>query len=163
MPDVPSMILTSTDISAGDRLGQHFVHTRAGGDDLSPQLAWSGFPAETQGFAVTCFDPDAPTGNGFWHWVVVNLPPDVTELPAGAGAASALPKGASHVRNDFGNKQYDGAAPPRGDAHRYVFTVHALDVDHLDVPDSASAAQVGYDLPNHALARGVLQTTYQAA
>ncbi|MGA8622490.1 MAG: YbhB/YbcL family Raf kinase inhibitor-like protein [Candidatus Sulfotelmatobacter sp.] len=106
-----------------------FAHSSLGGKDISPELHWSSFPVETIGFAVTCFDPDAPTGSGWWHWVLVGLPPNITELARGAGLGSGLPEGAFHVRNDYGERAYGGAAPPKGNRpHRYVFAVHALDV-----------------------------------
>jgi Raf kinase inhibitor-like YbhB/YbcL family protein len=119
--------------------------------DISPELHWSGFPQETRGFAVTCFDPDAPTGSGFWHWVLVGLPASVTELPRGAG--SPLPKGAFHERNDFGERGYGGAAPKGDRPHRYVFAVHAIDVQRLDVTEGAASALVGFKLTLHTLAR----------
>lgn len=162
LPAKPSFNLTSSDIVDGRILDQRFAHTSVGGDNLSPQLTWMGFPAETRGFVVTCYDPDAPTSSGFWHWVLVNLPVDTTALPTGAGSPQALPPGAFHVRNDLGNKQYDGAAPPQGDMiHRYVFTVHAIDVDALGVDDSVTPAVVGFNLAFHTLARAVLRPTYQ--
>jgi hypothetical protein len=140
-----------------------FAHPAVGGQNLSPQLAWSGFPAETRSFAVTCYDPDAPTGSGFWHWVLVNVPASVTELPRGAGSTSSagLP-GAFSVRNDYGESTYGGSAPPAGDRpHRYVFAVHALDVEKLDVTPDTSAAAVGFNLTFHTLARAVIRPTYQ--
>lgn len=109
---------------------------------------------------MTCYDPDAPTGSGFWHWVLVNLPASVTELPTGAKEADL--GGAFSVRNDYGDTGYGGAAPPPGDRpHRYVFAVHALDVERLDVGPTASPAYVGFNLAFHTLARAVIRPTYQ--
>jgi Raf kinase inhibitor-like YbhB/YbcL family protein len=162
LPAKPWFSLESADIADGAPLALTFVHDSAGGENLSPQLRWSGFPSQTRSFAVTCYDPDAPTQSGFWHWVLVNLPADVTELGRGAGRPAGLPAGAFHVRGDFGTKAYAGAAPPPGDrVHRYVFAVHALDVDKLDLDDSVSPAIVGFNLAFHTLARGVLRPTYQ--
>jgi len=162
LPQVPSFALESDDVKDGERLGAAFVHTSAGGENASPQLRWSGFPQETRGFAVTCYDPDAPTGSGFWHWVLANLPASVSELPRGAGGGAPLPGGAFHVRNDFSEAGYGGAAPPPGDrVHRYVFAVHAIDVDQLELTPEASAAYVGFNLTFHVLARATLRPTYQ--
>ncbi len=163
LPQVPSFTLESDDVTDGQPLGRPFAHGSAGGDNLSPQLRWSGFPADTRGFVVTVYDPDAPTGRGFWHWVLVNLPASTTELPRGAGSATgSLPHGAFHVRNDFGERAYGGAAPPPGDrAHRYVFAVHALDTDALALSEEASPAAVGFNVTFHALARATLRATYK--
>jgi Raf kinase inhibitor-like YbhB/YbcL family protein len=159
LPTVGRFTLTSVDISDGDPLDELFTHAGVGGKNLSPQLAWSGFPVDTRSFVVTCFDPDAPTGSGFWHWVVVNLPSTVTELERGA---DPLPTGAFCVRNDYGDASYGGAAPPPGDrAHRYVFAVHALDVDALELSPDATPAYVGFNLTFHTLARAVLRPTFQ--
>ncbi|GAA2577899.1 YbhB/YbcL family Raf kinase inhibitor-like protein [Winogradskya consettensis] len=159
LPPVPSFSVTSTDVTDGQRLDELYTHTSAGGKNLSPQLAWSGFPAATRGFVVTCFDPDAPTGSGFWHWVVVNLPVSVTELPRGV---DPLPEGAFTIRTDFGENGYGGAAPPPGDRpHRYVFAVHALDVDRLEVGEDATPAYVGFNLAFHTLARATIRPVYQ--
>jgi Raf kinase inhibitor-like YbhB/YbcL family protein len=158
LPAVPSFTVTSADVTDGQQLDELFVHTRCG-ENLSPHLAWSGFPQETRGFVVTCFDPDAPTGSGFWHWSLVNLPVSVTELQRGL---DPLPEGAFCVRNDYGEAGYGGAAPPPGDRpHRYVFAVHALDVDRLDVPTSATPAYVGFNLAFHTLARATIRPTFQ--
>ena len=159
LPPVPSFTVTSTDVTDGQPLDELFAHTSVGGKNVSPQLAWSGFPDETRGFVVTCFDPDAPTGSGFWHWVLVNLPASVTELDRDA---DPLPADAFTVRNDYGSSGYGGAAPPPGDRpHRYVFAVHALDVDRLEVGAEATPAYVGFNLAFHTLARATLRATYQ--
>ncbi len=160
LPTVPSLAVASDQLAAGETMPVTCRHSDlgVGGKNLSPHLEWSGFPAETRGFAVTCYDPDAPTGSGFWHWIVIDIPADVTSLPLGAGADdSSLPCGARHGRNDFGTYSYGGAAPPPGDTpHRYVFAVHALDTEKLDVPSEASPAFVGFNLTSHTLARGLV-------
>ncbi|GAA1701475.1 YbhB/YbcL family Raf kinase inhibitor-like protein [Kribbella sp. NPDC056951] len=161
LPEVGGFTLTSTDVTEGKQLSDAQVFAAG---NTSPQLSWSGFPAETKGFVVTCFDPDAPIVSGFWHWVLVNLPADVTSLETGAGSTDRLPNGAFHVRNDFGTKNYGGAAPPAGDQnHRYYFVVHALDIEALDVDDEATPAVVGFNLAFHTLARAILTPTYQTA
>ena len=164
LPAVPTMTVSSTSIQNSSRLPQAHVFDGWGltGGNLSPQLSWSGAPEATKGYAVTCFDPDAPTPSGFWHWLLVGIPADVTSLDAGAGTADAAPKGAFHMANDFGDKKYDGAAPPAGDRnHRYLFAVHALDTDDLGVDDSASAAVTAFNLGFHTLARGVITAAYR--
>lgn len=162
LPAKPSFSLESADLTDGAPLPDAFAHGSVGGQNQSPQLSWSGFPQETKAFVLTCFDPDAPTMSGFWHWVLVNLPASTTELPRGAGASGELPGGAFHVRNDYGEKAYGGAAPPAGDRdHRYFFTVHAIDVDALEVNDSVAPAVVGFNLAFHTLARATLRATYR--
>ncbi len=162
LPPVGSFELASDDVSEGSTLDPTFIHPSAGGQNQSPQLRWSGYPEATAGFAVTCFDPDAPTGSGFWHWVLVGLPASVTDLPRGAGSGQGLVAGAFHVRNDFGERAYGGAAPPPGDrVHRYIFAVHALDVPRLEgVTEDATPAFVGFNLTFHTLARGTLTAHY---
>lgn len=160
LPTVGAFTLTSTDVRNGEPMEAAYAHGSVGGDNVSPQLSWSGFPAGTKGFVVTCFDPDAPTGSGFWHWVLVNLPATVTELPRGVAEGDL--GGAFSVRNDYGQHGYGGAAPPAGDRpHRYLFAVHALDVETLDVSPDASPAYVGFNLAFHTVARAVIRPTYQ--
>ena len=166
LPEVPSFTVTSADVADGGVLDRPQVSglMGAGGEDRSPQLSWSGFPAGTQGFAVTVYDPDAPTGSGFWHWGVADLPASVTSLPAGAGTpgSAELPAGAVTVRNDAGMAGYIGAAPPAGHGpHRYVIAVHAVDVPSLGVGADASPAYVGFNLFSHTLARAVMVATYE--
>ena len=166
LPAVPTLTVSSTSIRHNNRLPEAHVFDGWGltGGNLSPQLSWSGAPDGTKGYAVTCFDPDAPTPSGFWHWLLVGIPADVTGLDAGAGTADTAPTGAFPVANDFGDKRYDGAAPPAGDRnHRYLFAVHALDTDDLGLDDTASAAVTAFTLGFHTLARGVISATYSVA
>jgi Raf kinase inhibitor-like YbhB/YbcL family protein len=165
LPEVPSFTITSESLADGDVLPMPQVSgvMGAGGEDRSPQLSWSGFPEGTRSFAVTVYDPDAPTGSGFWHWAVANIPASVTQLDAGAGdrSGSALPEGAVQLRNDAGFPGYVGAAPPAGDGpHRYFVAVHAVDTDTLDVDADASPAVLGFNLFSHTLARATLVGTY---
>ncbi len=144
--------VTSDSFKDGDYLAREHILSEdfgfgCAGGNQSPHLAWSGVPEGTKSFAVTCYDPDAPTGSGFWHWLVVNIPPDVRELPLGAGSqAGKLPKGALMTRTDFGKPGYGGPCPPEGDhPHRYFFTVFAVR-EMLDVQADTSAAVVGFNL-----------------
>jgi Raf kinase inhibitor-like YbhB/YbcL family protein len=153
--------VVSDDVQDGARLKDDQVYAAG---NTSPHLAWSGFPAETRSFAVTCYDPDAPTGSGFWHWVLFDIPASVTELPAGAGSGemAGLPEGAVHVRNDYGTRDFGGAAPPPGDGpHRYVFTVYAVDTEHLGPDADATPAQVGFMLRFHTIGRGQVIGEYE--
>jgi len=144
-----AMKLESPDLKPNATMDKKFEFNGFGcaGENKSPALKWSGAPKDTKSFAVSVYDPDAPTGSGWWHWYVINIPADTTELPANAGAAGGanLPKGASMVKSDFGSAAWGGACPPPGDKpHRYVFTVYALKTDKLDIPADASAALAGY-------------------
>jgi Raf kinase inhibitor-like YbhB/YbcL family protein len=163
LPAVATLTVSSTSIQNNARLPEDQVFNGWGltGGNVSPQLSWAGAPAGTRGYAVTCFDPDAPTPSGFWHWLLVGIPAEVSSLEAGAGTADKAPRGAFHLANDFGDKRYDGAAPPEGDHdHRYMFAVHALDTDDLGLDDTASAAVTAFTLGFHTLARGVITATY---
>ena len=132
------------------------------GKNISPALCWKGAPRDTRSFALTVYDPDAPTGSGWWHWVVYNIPADVSELPAGAGnPGGKLPGGALQGHTDFGTSGYGGPCPPSGDKpHHYIFTVYALKVEKISVPDEASAAMVGFMLHANALSKASLTARY---
>lgn len=157
--------VSSPDVHAGQKIAATHVFAGMGctGGNVSPAIEWHGAPAKTKSFAVTVYDPDAPTGSGWWHWVVYNIPANVTKLPAGAGDASKhlLPAGAVQGKTDFGTAGYGGPCPPAGDKpHHYHFTVYALDTDKLDIPSSASAAYVGFNLHGHTLAKAELVALY---
>jgi Raf kinase inhibitor-like YbhB/YbcL family protein len=161
LPSVGSFSVTSTDVTDGEQLAAPHMSGifGAGGEDRSPQLAWTGFPEGTKSFAVTCFDPDAPIPSGFWHWAVHDLPITTTELAGGAGAAggAGLPAGAITLGNDAGLAQFLGAAPPPGSGtHRYFFVVHALDLESLGVPAEARPAIQGFTMYQHTLARATI-------
>ncbi|MFE3653146.1 YbhB/YbcL family Raf kinase inhibitor-like protein [Streptomyces sp. NPDC059152] len=160
-PPVAEFTVVSEEVEPGGTLDAEQVFS---GGNRSPQLRWQGAPTGTKSYAVTCYDPDAPTGSGFWHWVLFDVPASVTELPAGAGSGEmkGLPAGAVHVRNDYGTRDFGGAAPPPGDgSHRYVFTVYAVDQEKLGPDGDASPAVVGFNLRFHAIGRAQLIGEYE--
>lgn len=148
------MYLKSPSLEEGSRMpAKHSLD----GANLSPELSWGDFPAETKSFAVTCYDPDAPTGSGWWHWVALDIPAAVTTLPEGV----KLDAPARELVTDFGTKGFGGARPPSGHGmHRYVFTVWALPVEKLELADTASAAHAGFLLNAMALASAKITATY---
>jgi Raf kinase inhibitor-like YbhB/YbcL family protein len=163
LPAVPSFQLESSAIADGETMpvAQRSGIFGAGGQDTSPDLAWSGVPEETQSFIVTMYDPDAPTPSGFWHWMVVNVPASVTSLPSRAGDGDeTLPDGAAHLANDAGLRRYLGSAPPPGDPHRYYVVVSALDVADAGLPDGASPALASFQTLAHTIARAKLVPVY---
>ena len=155
------LTLTSPDIKPGARIADEQIANGFGcsGGNVSPALSWSGAPKETKSFAVSVYDPDAPTGSGFWHWVMFDIPATVTSLPKNAGdpKAKLAPAGAIQGNNDTGSQGYFGPCPPKGDKpHHYHFQVFAVDVDKLDADASASPAVVGFNLHFHTLAKATL-------
>lgn len=156
--------LTSNDVKPNATLGDKHVFNDMGctGENLSPHLAWTDAPKDTKSFVVTVYDPDAPTGSGWWHWVVYNLPADTKELPQGAGSGKAdLPAGAAQGKTDYGKEGYGGACPPEGDKpHRYIFTVHALKTDKLDIPQDATAALAGFMINANSIGKASFTAKY---
>lgn len=160
LPPRPSFTVTSDDVTDGQPLKDDQV---ADGGNTSPQLSWSGAPEGTRSFVVTCFDPDAPTPSGFWHWALVDVPGDVSSLDTGAGADDAdLPEGAFMLRNDGGQVAFMGAAPPPDDQpHRYYFVVHAVGEETLGIDADASPAVMSFNLAFKTLGRAIIHGTYQ--
>jgi Raf kinase inhibitor-like YbhB/YbcL family protein len=146
----------------GDMLPREMAFSGCGGDNESPQLSWTSFPPETRSFALTMFDPDAPTGSGFWHWLAWDIPATVTTLDAGAGASKGV-GGGTTGRNDYGLDTYGGPCPPEGDGpHRYIITIYALDVPHLEGADSGmSGARLVFTMRGHVLATGTIEGRYE--
>lgn len=163
LPEVPSFSVTSENFADGDTLADAHVFDDWGftGGNRSPQLSWSGAPESTTSYVVTCFDPDAPTPSGFWHWAVAGIPADVTELPEGAGDGTNLPEGVFQLTNDTGSRGYAGAAPPEGDRpHRYIFAVHAIEGDPLAIDDSVTPAVLSFNAVFQTAARATITATY---
>jgi len=154
--------LRSNDLQDGGTvpLAQVFNSFGHSGGNISPHLAWSDVPEGTQSFVLMVFDPDAPTGSGWWHWVVSNIPASVTELPTGASGTAAMPAGAMESRTDYGVAGYGGAAPPPGPPHRYIFTVYAMKTGHIDVRADTPAAQIGFQANFNSIAKASLTALY---
>jgi Raf kinase inhibitor-like YbhB/YbcL family protein len=166
LPEVAAFTVTSTDVAEGEPLELRHASGifGAGGDDVSPQLSWSGFPPETKSFVVTCYDPDAPTGSGFWHWAVLDIPLEITELATNAGSqdGALLPDGVVVINNDAGLPGFLGAAPPPGHGpHRYVFAVHAMSVEQVGVDNTVSNAVAGFTMFGSVIARATITPTYE--
>jgi hypothetical protein len=159
-----AMEVTSSSFGTDGKFADKYVANVFGctGQNVSPQVAWKDAPAGTKSFAVTMYDPDAPTGSGFWHWEVFNIPANVTELPEGAGSkGGSLPDGAVHGRNDAGQTMYMGPCPPQGDpAHHYEITVFAVDTESLPPDQIPSPAVLGFNLHFHTLAKATKTYTY---
>ncbi|MDM4718339.1 YbhB/YbcL family Raf kinase inhibitor-like protein [Micromonospora sp. WMMA1363] len=162
LPEAETFTVTSSTVTDGASFGaaqMSGIFGVPGGKDISPQLSWAGAPEGTKSYAVTVYDPDAPTGSGFWHWAVADIPAAVTSLPEGAGddTGTGLPDGAFQLPNDARVARFIGAAPPAGHGpHRYVMVVHALDVESIGVAADATPAVLGFTIASHILARAVL-------
>ncbi|MBX5156225.1 MULTISPECIES: YbhB/YbcL family Raf kinase inhibitor-like protein [unclassified Rhizobium] len=157
------MKLTSKDLTSGKSMADAQVFNSFGcaGKNISPELAWSDAPPATKSFAVMAYDPDAPTGSGWWHWSVFNIPADASEIATGASGDKKLPAGAVEGHTDFGVSGYGGACPPAGDTpHHYQFTVYALSVDKLPLPDTAPGAMVGFYVRANTLDKASVEVTY---
>jgi Raf kinase inhibitor-like YbhB/YbcL family protein len=155
--------ISAPDLTSRGRIALTHVYNGMGctGQNISPALQWANPPAGTRSFAVTAYDPDAPTGSGWWHWVMYNIPANATGLAAGAGTGRNAPRGSAQGNTDFGSKGYGGPCPPVGDApHHYHFKVFALKVDRLDVPGNATAAMIGYNLNANKLATAEIVSLY---
>lgn len=152
-----AMTLKSTDIADGKKIAMKHVFNSFGctGENVSPALSWANAPKDTKSFAITSYDPDAPTGSGWWHWLVFNIPADVTSVASGE-----TPKNAIQSRTDFGGPGYGGPCPPPGKPHRYIFTVYALKVEKLDLDANASGAMVGYYLNQNKLAKASITAKF---
>jgi Raf kinase inhibitor-like YbhB/YbcL family protein len=158
--------LSSQDIADGEFMAkaQEFKGFGCDGGDLSPQLEWSGVPKGTKSFAITAYDPDAPTGSGWWHWQIVNIPLTVTEVATGAGSTKKdlAPKGSMQITNDYGNRGFGGACPPAGHGiHHYRFTVHALSVEMIELPEGASGALAGYMINANTIESSTIESLYK--
>jgi len=154
--------LESKDIQGQLSSKQEFNSFGCSGSNMSPELHWKDAPKGTKSFAITVYDPDAPTGSGWWHWLVVNMPATTTSISTDASAQGKLPKGAVETMTDYGSAAFGGACPPKGDkAHSYLFTVYALDVEKLDVTAKSDSALVGYMINQHVIEKATIMSYYQ--
>lgn len=158
-------VLTSPQLEPGARMGGEQVFNGFGcnGANVSPELHWQNSPEETKSYAITVYDPDAPTGSGWWHWIIFNIPKEVKSLNKNAGQVDAgiAPKESVQSRTDFGRPGYGGACPPQGDQlHNYIFSIHALDIDKLELNEETPGAMVGYYLYKHTIEKDELRVTY---
>ncbi len=151
------MELTSTSITEGTPIGLRYAHTNVGGQNVIPELSWTPGPEGTESYAITIYDPDAPTGSGFWHWILADIPAEITEIPEGG----PLPAGVRQWVNDAGERGYSGPFPPAGPAHRYVHTVHAMPTAHLAADDGAANVQVRFAIHTTELESASLTGTFQ--
>ncbi len=157
-----SFTLTSTDLRGQLTKAQEFNGFGCNGQNISPKLHWENPPKGTKSFAITVYDPDAPTGSGWWHWIVVNIPVNVRDIPRDASAKKLLPKGAIETMTDFGKAGFGGACPPKGDKpHAYKFTIYALDTDKLDVTSKSDSALVGFMIGKHTIQKATIVSYYQ--
>ena len=157
-----SFTLASETLMGQISKAQEFSGFGCSGQNISPELHWTNPPKGTKSFAVTMYDPDAPTGSGWWHWLIVNIPADTHKIDADASTKKTLPKGALETMTDYGFAGFGGACPPQGDkAHRYVFTVHALDVEHLPVKAETNSAVVGFMINQHTIQKASVISYYQ--
>ena len=154
--------LTSSDLQGQLTIEQEFNGFGCSGKNISPELIWKNAPKGTKSFALTVYDPDAPTGSGWWHWIVVNIPANVDHIAQNASSANALPKGAVETMTDYGKPGFGGACPPQGDKpHEYRFTIHALDVEKLDVTDKSDSALVGFMINHHTIEKATIVSYYK--
>jgi Raf kinase inhibitor-like YbhB/YbcL family protein len=164
MNNTSGFTVTSTDISQGKPIGTKHVFNGMGctGQNISPELSWKNAPEGTKSFAIMAYDPDAPTGSGWWHWVAYNIPASTTSVPSGAGDAdkNLMPAGTVQGRTDFGTKGYGGPCPPPGEPHHYHFRVHALKVPKIDVPADATAAMIGFNVNANTIEKAEIMGTY---
>jgi Raf kinase inhibitor-like YbhB/YbcL family protein len=154
--------LTSKDLQGQLTKTQEFNGFGCTGENISPKLSWENAPKGTKSFAITVYDPDAPTGSGWWHWLVINLPKSTNALPSNASAKGTLPKDAIQTMTDYGSSSFGGACPPKGDkAHMYIFTVYALDIEKLDLNEKSDSALVGYMINQHTIEKASLVSYYE--